>query len=129
MLMTTQDQPNGISLSPDESILYVGGTALTAHPVMPDGSIGEGQPFGDVTSGTDGLAVDCAGNVYVAEHALGQLVIFDAAGTRLPGSLSFAQITNVAFGGAENKTLYVTAFGDNRGTLHSVEMEVPGYPF
>lgn len=128
LLTTTQDQPNGIALSPDEKTLYVGGTTLTAHPVMPDGSVGAGTAFGNVT-GTDGLAVDCAGNVYVALHSMGQVVIVDKTGTQLPGSLSVTEVTNLAFGGPDSKTLYVTGFGDNRGRLYSVELQVPGFPY
>lgn len=128
LLTTTQDQPNGIALSPDEKTLYVGGTTLTAHPVMADGSVGAGTAFGGVT-GTDGLTVDCAGNVYVALHSAGMVVALDKEGTQLPGSFTVAQVTNLAFGGADQKTLFVTSFGDNRGQLYSVDLEVAGVPY
>jgi len=43
--------------------------------------------------------------------------------------LSVTEVTNLAFGGPDSKTLYVTGFGDNRGRLYSVELQVPGFPY
>ena len=128
LITTTQDQPNGIALSPDESVLYVGGTSVTKHPVMADGSVGAGTEFG-TGQVSDGLAVDCAGNVYLAQYTLSKLVILSPSGTPLAGEIAVQEPTNLAFGGPDNKTLYVTAFGDNRGKLYSVELEVPGFPY
>lgn len=129
LLTTTQTSPNGIALSPDGTVLYVGGSALTSHPVMPDGSVGAGTPFGDLTSNTDGLGVDCAGNVYVALYSTHQVVMFSPSGERLPGSASIQEVTNIAFGGPDRKTMYITAFGDNKGRLYTIDMEIPGLPF
>jgi gluconolactonase len=129
LLNTTQSPPNGVALSPDESTLYVGGATLTAHPVMADGSVGAGTPFGNNLSGTDGFAIDCAGHVYVALHNEGMVIVLDKDGNQLDGNFSVSQVTNMAFGGPENRTLFVTSFGDNKGQLRSVELEVPGYPF
>ena len=121
----TQDKPNGIALSPDGRTLYVGGSPqLTAHPVGEGGAVGAGQPLG--VYGTDGLGVDCAGNVYVT--ADGAVVVLDASGAEL-GRIAAAQATNVAFGGPENRTLYITGFGDEAGTLRQVTLNVPGYPY
>lgn len=121
--------PNGVTLSPDESVLYLGGNALMAFEVQADGSVGAGTTFGNNLSGVDGMVVDCAGNLYVALHAQNMIVALDSSGTQLPGSFSMMQPTNLAFGGPENKTLYVTGFGDNRGQLRAVELEVPGFPY
>jgi sugar lactone lactonase YvrE len=60
---------------------------------------------------------------------MNQLIVLDPTGTQLPGSFTVTQITNVAFGGPQNKTLFITSFGDNRGQLRSVDLEVPGLPF
>jgi sugar lactone lactonase YvrE len=122
-------QPNGISLSPDENTLYVGGSSLVAIPLNADGSVGTAAPFGDNVTGTDGMVVDCAGNLYVTLANGASIIVLDSSGTQLPGSFSVSQPTNVAFGGPESKTLYVTSFGDNRGQLRSVELEVPGFPY
>ncbi len=127
-LIPYEGKPNGIALSPDEQTLYVAGDTLRAYPVQADGSVGTGQPFGDLM-GIDGIGVDCAGNVYAALYNMGQVVAVTAAGTPIAGSIAVPEVTNIAFGGAEGKTMYITSFGDNRGQLRSVEMEVRGLPF
>jgi gluconolactonase len=123
------DKPNGIALSPDEKTLYVSyllgdAAALNAYAVADDGSTGDGQKLADF-DGVDGLAVDCAGNVYVTA---GDIEVLDAAGSPLgtidvPGSAGW--VTNVAFGGPAGTTLYVTA--DNE--LHELELNLPGFPY
>lgn len=128
ILPGTQGKPNGIALSPDEMTLYIGGDMLTAYPVMADGSIGAGTTIAGVTA-TDGIAVDCAGNVYAALYGQSKIVAVDASGTLLEGSIAISEVTNLTFGGPENKTLFVTSFGDNRGILSTVEMEIPGLPY
>ncbi len=129
LLATDEIQtPNGVTLSPDESILYISGSALEAFPVMGDGSLGAGTPFGSNLSGSDGMAVDCAGNLYVAHHQGGALVVLDPSGNPL-GSFPVDQPTNVAFGGPNGTTLYVTSFGDNRGQLRSMDVGIPGFPY
>lgn len=128
ILSGIQGKPNGIALSPDETTLYVGGDMLTAYPIMADGSVGAGTTINGVM-GTDGLAVDCAGNVYAALYGQSKIVAVDASGTLLDGSITINEVTNLTFGGPENKTLFVTSFGDNRGILSTVEMEIPGLPY
>ena len=128
LLTTTQDTPNGIALSPDGNTLYVGGSTLTAHPVMADGSVGAGAPFGNASS-TDGLGVDCAGNVYVTLNGQGTLKIVDKTGAPAGEFTGIANITNVAFGGPGNTTLYITNQDQNGSQLRSVELNVPGFPY
>src|SRR5205814_3654992 len=58
-------QPNGIALSPDGRFLYVaGGHSLRRHAIAADGTVAA-----DFTvlnpSGSDGMGVDCAGNLYL----------------------------------------------------------------
>jgi sugar lactone lactonase YvrE len=84
--------------------------------VAPDGSLLNGQAFyrletGDESSfsGADGMAVDSEGYLYVATR-LG-LQICDQPG-RVTAILNKAQpsaLSNVAFGGPNLDTLYVTA--------------------
>ncbi len=116
-------KPNGVALSPSGNILYVTSAQdgyINAYPVMADGSVGAKTKFVDVPS-PDGIAVDDAGNVYVAST---KVEVFRPDGTKV-GSLTVPQQpANVAFGGADRKTLYITA----RTAVYQTRVNVPGPP-
>ncbi len=130
-------EPNGIELAPDGKTLYVGGNAtgkIYKYPVTTDGSTGARSDFASV-AGTDGGTVDCAGNVYQATFGDGKVHVFSPAGQAL-GTISAGQnTTNMAFGGPDGKTLYVTSGtpstgGDNGNFgLYSIRLNVPGWPY
>ena len=106
----TLSRPNGIALSPDARTLYVASSSeddqrVVAYPLEPDGSVGERRPFAD--SWGDGMAVDQAGNVYVAEPAQG-VFVFDPSGRHLGSILTEQRTSNVAWGD-DGSTLYITA--------------------
>jgi gluconolactonase len=72
--------------------------------------------------GGDGMAVDTAGNVYVAGS--GGIFVFDSGGGPL-GTITVPEVpANCTFGGADGKTLYITA----RAGLYSIRLNVPGLP-
>lgn len=114
-------RPNGITLAPDEKSLYVG-FSLPAEGTLPfirkytvneDGTLGEWTKFTDIapaTSSPDGLAVDKAGNVYVAT-ATG-IEVYKPDGKPW-GKVEVPEkpATGVAFGGEDLKTLYITTGG------------------
>lgn len=121
-------QPNGVTLSKNQDFLYIGGGSLRRYPVLADGALGPGEAFGG-GGPTDGMVIDCADNLYAAADGVS---VFDATGRRL-GSIvvsELTQVTNVAFGGRDHKTLYIT--GQGSGTkkgLFKLAMNVPGLPF
>jgi len=120
------DKPNGVSLSPDDKTLYVSALDDTvwAYAINPEGKPEKRRPFATV-EGPDGMAVDCAGNLYVASHGAGKVEVFDSAGKKLSSIEVAPKTTNAAFGGPDRKTLYITA-----GTgVYAVPTQVPGYPF
>ena len=122
-------RPNGVTFSLDEHTLYVSGSGLKKFAVMADGTLGVGSDFVAGESG-DGMAIDCAGNLYVAGGA-SAIKVFSSSGAPL-GSISTDKgtTTNVAFGGADHKTLYITAQGSSGAQgVYSVTMNVPGYPY
>jgi gluconolactonase len=101
------EQPNGIALSPDESQLYVANWAddtVWVFDVADDGSLSEPRTFVTTTDGPDGLAVDDAGNLFVATPQ--GIEVFAPDGTRW-GEIP-VPATNCAFGGADRRTLYIT---------------------
>jgi len=121
-------QPNGITLSRNQDFLYIGGGSLRRYPVLADGSLGQGQAFAG-GGPTDGMVIDCADNLYAAADGVS---VFDAMGRSIGKIVvsDLTQVTNVAFGGRDHKTLYIT--GQGSGTkkgLFKLRINVVGFPF
>jgi gluconolactonase len=110
--------PNGLTFSPDQSLLLVADTRgrfVYSFQVQPDGALAQKQPFchlhipdSQLDSGADGLKVDAAGRLYVATH-LG-VQICDQAG-RVTGIINRPPgrwLANIAFAGPGLDELYAT---------------------
>jgi gluconolactonase len=123
--------PNGVTLSPDEMTLYVDGSGgFKKFAVMADGSLGPASDFASVFTG-DGMAADCAGNLYVAGGSP-SITVYSPAGMSL-GTIQLdngGTTTNVAFGGADHKTIYITAQGnDGQRGVFSIASGIAGLPY
>lgn len=127
------DMPNGLAFSPDEKHLYLNANFVNVmrYDVAPDGSLSNGIVF-IPGEGSDGMKVDTKGNLYTTSGAgPGEVRITSPEGVRL-GVIKLpilnrepkAQIcaTNVAFGDADSKGLYITACEH----VYRVQMEVAG---
>jgi gluconolactonase len=132
----TITQPNGVTLSLDETTLYVSSSnGIQKYAVMSDGSTGPGSPFAQAPNATlniDGMAIDCAGNIYGAVVGTGNIIILSPAGAQVGAlvSVSTAVVTNIAFGGQDHKTLYVTTQGSSGSQgLFTVPGSIPGMPY
>lgn len=129
--------PNGVTLSPDGNTLYVTGAGrFVRYALDEDGtpSAGTDIQLQEPLETPDGMAVDCAGNVYTTEHNLRRIRVFDPEGNelgRLDGTSSFERgITNLAFGGPDRRTLFVTTLTqDQDGGLYWIELNIPGLPY
>lgn len=127
----TIGQPNGIVLAPDGKTLYVGGNAdnrIYRYPVAADGSTGPRTTFASI-SGPDGATVDCAGNVYWASYNDGKVHVFNPAGRELGTISAGRHTTNVAFGGSDRRTLFLTSGTPGTFGLFSIRLNVPGNPY
>jgi gluconolactonase len=122
----TLPKPNGIHLSPDEKTLYVGANDGKVYRYSIDAT---GRPQGKrqfaSVDGPDGFTVDCAGNLYVASHGAGKVEVFGPKGEKLHSISVAPKTTNLAFGGSDRKTLYVTAGSG----VYSLRGQIPGYPY
>ena len=119
--------PNGITLSPDERHLYVGsGGKILRYDIRPDDTLANQQIV--IESGTDGMKTDEKGNLYLTTR--GAVVIVSPTGKHL-GTIQLPQTpgiatttTNVAFGDADRRTLYIAA----RTHLYRIRLNVAGPP-
>jgi gluconolactonase len=126
-------QPNGVTLSLDENTLYVSGPGLYKYAVNADGSTGprqDGVPNPQMYSGSDGMVFDCAGDLYVANNA--NVSVINPSGTKV-GDITITasgvqSVSNVAFGGADRKTLFITTLGSTPGVF-TIAMPLPGMPY
>lgn len=125
--------PNGITVSPDEKYAYANSMfKLMRYEIQPDGTFANPKQLAEGEGIIDGIKVDTLGNIYSTGGAgPGVVGIFAPDGKvlgylRMPidGSEPKRQIcaTNLAFGGKDNKTLFIAACD----SVHSVQMKVAG---
>jgi gluconolactonase len=124
--------PNGLTFSPDESVLYINDTRrghIRAFDLLPSGMLAKhtDRIFADLRGPEpgvpDGMKVDVEGNVYCG--GAGGIWIMDKTGKVLGRIVHGAPATtNLAFGGHDWKTLYFTS----RNHLGSVRVKIPGMP-
>jgi gluconolactonase len=122
--------PNGIAFSADGKNLFVAESQkyqVLKYAVKGDGTLGEKAVFCTLPGekDPDGLNLDSAGNLWVAQFGGGAVHEFDPSGKlirsiELPGP----NVTNVEFGGKDMKTLYITEV--KTGGLYRIRTEVPG---
>jgi gluconolactonase len=106
--------PNGIAVSPDGQSLLVAETIprlLIRYRIERPGIVGGRQEVARLPEGClpDGIAMDTRGNVLCAGLGLGLVVAIDRAGTTISTiKMDDTDPTNLAFGGPDLKTVYVT---------------------
>ena len=112
-------RPNGLALSPDERVLYVGDTAtqtLWAYDLAADGSASGKRRIVDVTDESkpgrvDGVRVDNEGRVWFTCPG-GICVVDPASGAVIERLATPKRATNLAWGGVDLSQLYITALTD-----------------
>jgi gluconolactonase len=131
LLVSDLTRPNGIAFSPDEKYLYVNNSEpkkiWMRYRVQADGSLTEGKLFYDATEdqrpgAPDGMKVDEQGNVYSAGP--GGVWIFSPEGKALGTILLTEKAANVAWAGADRKTLYITA----SSSIYRIRLKIAGAP-
>ena len=137
---------NGPAFSPDGRILYhvdTLGQLIHAVEVRDDGTLGAARPFVRIERGAgypDGPTVDSAGCLWIGLYG-GWGVRRYASDGALLGTVHFpvANITKIAFGGADLRTAYATtarkgldaaalAQQPQAGDLFAFAVDVPGLP-
>lgn len=132
-LLTTGVNPNGVVTNLDETVLYVAMTNANAvwHlALMPDGGVTATgtrvQMSGGI--GPDGLALTTDGGLTVAHPGMGAVWIFNHRGEPLyrVNSCGSDLVTNVAYGGPDRRSLFITDSGD--GQILVAKVPVQGRP-
>lgn len=126
--------PNGIVFSPDETRIYVADTGgNTKHPDAAFHKLPAGVHCYEVSKagvlgkklfatkeGSDGMRVDVKGRLYTTNGPA--VNVFDADGKLLEKIPVPENPANIAFGGDDYQTLFITA----RTSLYSVKLNVAG---
>ena len=128
LLIQDLPRPNGIAFSPDEKFLYVsdsGKRVWMRYNVAADGSVSNGAVFCDPSGqsghgGPDGIKVDEQGNLYGSGP--GGVWIISPAGKHIVTIEVPEVAANLAWGGTDGKTLYITA----STSVYSIGLQVPG---
>jgi gluconolactonase len=131
LTLVVKDMPatNGLAFSPDEKYLYVNGSRdnyVNRYEVLADGALANGKLFIDLAKDatergiTDGLRVDTKGNLY--ETGPGGVWIISPEGKHLGTIRAPEQSTNIGFGDADRKSLYIAA----RTSIYKIRVVTPG---
>jgi len=119
-------KPNGLCFSPKEDVLYVADSDRERHHVRhfkvgPDKTLTGGGILIDIRPGVpDGMRMDTEGRLYVTA---GDGVWVVAPSGELLGKILVPESpANCAFGGADGKTLFITA----RKSLYAITLNATG---
>ena len=129
LLEANMGTTNGIEVSPDEKLLYVNESAqrnIWAYDLSAEGEISNKRlliQFPDF--GMDGMRCDIEGNLYVTRHGKGTVAKLSPAGeVLLEVQLTGKLCSNIAFGGPDGRTCYVTMA--DRGNVEVFRADLPG---
>ena len=116
--------------APAAFLAETGHRRVFRYPIGPDGRVRQREEWARLEprgSGPDGMAFDRDGRLYVAHYGAGTVDVFDRQG-RLAETIPVPgkQVTNVAFGGPDGRTLVVTDC--ETGTVYRARSAVPGLP-
>jgi gluconolactonase len=128
--------PNGVVVRPDGKTLLVNDSCtrkIYEFQIASPGVITDRRVLAELSdpkSVPDGMTIDEAGRLYMADYGTGDIVVLDRVGAHLrryPTGLQHP--SNVAFGGRDLTDLYVTGARrdeDGLGQLVVLQLGVPG---
>lgn len=129
LLESEMGTTNGIELSPDEKKLYVNESIqrkVWAYDLSDSGTISNKKlliEFPDF--GMDGMRCDAEGNLYITRHGKGTIVKLSPDGKVLKEIvMSGKNPSNLAFGGKDGRTVYVTI--QDSGNIETFRVDKPG---
>ncbi|HXH99579.1 MAG TPA: SMP-30/gluconolactonase/LRE family protein [Sphingobacteriaceae bacterium] len=128
-LLDSMGTANGIEVSPDNKLLYVNESVqrkVWVYNLSSKGEVSNKRLFHEFPDfGMDGMRCDVDGNLYITRHGKGTIVKLSPAGKVLKEIiLTGKKPSNVAFGGKDGRTMYVTL--QDQGNMESFLVDVPG---
>ncbi len=131
LMISTVPSPNGLVLNLKENRLFLGVTrqnAVWRCPILSDGTFSKVGNFIQLSGGhggPDGMALDQEDGLIVCHLGIG-LWRFNPHGvpTHLIEACVGDHMTNIAYGGPGNRTLYITE--SDTGSILAAELPVPG---
>lgn len=132
MLEDNMGTTNGIEVSPDGSKLYVNESMqrkVWEYSIKSDGSIHQKKELiAFLDYGMDGMRCDIQGNLYITRYDKGTVVVVSPKGKIITEiQLKGKKPSNIAFGGKDGKTCYVTMA--DRGCIETFRAKYPGNSF
>jgi gluconolactonase len=129
LLTKELSQPNGLAFSPDGKKFYVDDSEqrnIRVYDFHADGSLSNGRVFGEEPGGKDdgvpdGIKLDSKGNLYVTGPS--GIWIWDSQGRHLGTIVVPEQPANLAWGGPQLSTLYITA----TASVYRLETSAKGF--
>jgi sugar lactone lactonase YvrE len=132
LLSENMGTTNGIEVSPDKKTLYVNESVqrnVWAFDLDSNGNISNKRLFHKFEDfGMDGMRCDVDGNLYITRHGKGTVVKLSNKGVLLKEIIMKGKKpSNIAFGGKDGKTAYVTL--QDRVYIEKFQVESPGRSF
>jgi gluconolactonase len=123
---------NGIEISPAEDKLYVNESVqrnIWVYDLDSNMNISNKKLFYKFDDfGLDGMRCDIKGNLYVTRHGKGTVIVFSPDGKIINEiQLKGKKPSNIAFGGPDGKTAYITL--QDRGYIETFRIEHSGRAF
>jgi sugar lactone lactonase YvrE len=120
---------NGIEVSPDNKKLYVNESVqrkVWVYDLSPVGEVSNKQLLVEFPDfGMDGMRCDSEGNLYITRHGKGTVVKVSPGGKIMQEIiLTGKQPSNIAFGGKDGRTAYVTI--QDQGNIETFRVDAPG---
>lgn len=123
---------NGVEVSPDEKTLYVNESvqrSVWTFDLDTEGNISNKRLFHQFDDfGMDGMRCDVEGNLYITRYGKGTVAKLSPEGKLLlEVQMKGKKPSNIAFGGKDGKTAYVTL--QDRGYIETFRVEKAGRSF
>lgn len=128
-MLDSMGTTNGIEVSPDNKFLYVNESVqrkVWKYDLNEKGEISNKRLIHEFPDfGMDGMRCDVDGNLYITRHGKGTVAKLSPAGKLIREISTIGKLpSNIAFGGKDGRTAYITL--QDKGNMESFRVDKPG---